>query len=208
MEAVGGHKKGFKLLSSNSEAIGQPCKGFSLIEAAIVLAVVGGVIGGIWVSAAAVIENYKVSKTAEGILTTARNIQDLISIRDSEAIGELYITNQLIAAGVFPKDWVDGTHVWADGTHANHPFGGIFYASNYINPSRADLVLVDIPRSACIKLLVKISSMEAIFRFFLIQTGEPRWSTTTYPISLDTAKTACNRSTNMLAFTISYTRNN
>lgn len=60
------HKKGFKRLPSCSEAIGRNARrGFNLIEAAIVLGVVGLVIGGIWYSAAAMYENYKVNKTVE-----------------------------------------------------------------------------------------------------------------------------------------------
>lgn len=60
------HKKGFELLRSNSETIAHKTRmGFSLVEAAIVLAVVGGVVGAIWVAAATVIENHRVNKTVE-----------------------------------------------------------------------------------------------------------------------------------------------
>lgn len=45
-----------------------PCRGFNLIETTIVLAVVGLVIGGIWVAAATVSYQMKLNKTAEGIL--------------------------------------------------------------------------------------------------------------------------------------------
>jgi len=50
--------------------------GFNLIEAAIVLAVVGGVIGTIWVSAATVYENYKVNKTVEQALMISQCIRN------------------------------------------------------------------------------------------------------------------------------------
>ena len=46
-------------------------RGFSLIEAAIVLAVVGGVIGGIWVSADNVRENYKINQLTDGLILAA-----------------------------------------------------------------------------------------------------------------------------------------
>ena len=49
-------------------------RGFSLVEAAIVLGVIGLVIGGIWYSAAKFYEDYKVNKTVEGIFSTARNM--------------------------------------------------------------------------------------------------------------------------------------
>ena len=91
MEAVGHN------LRSNSEAIAQRARrGFNLIEAAIVLAVVGGVIGGIWYSAAAMYENYKVNKTVEGIFSTARNVQNLISLKDSESLGVNQLMNDFL----------------------------------------------------------------------------------------------------------------
>lgn len=76
-------------------------RGFSLIEAAIVLAVVGLVLGGIWVAAAAMYENYKVNKTVEGIFSTARNIQNLISIRDAEAFGHPHQLSPIVARRFF-----------------------------------------------------------------------------------------------------------
>lgn len=45
-------------------------RGFSLIEAAIVLAVVGLVIGGIWAAVSTLREKYAVSQTVSGILST------------------------------------------------------------------------------------------------------------------------------------------
>lgn len=53
-------------------------KGFNLIEAAIVLGVVGLVIGGIWVAASVVNENLKINKTVEGIVLGSQNALNLI----------------------------------------------------------------------------------------------------------------------------------
>lgn len=87
-------------------------RGFSLIEAAFVLAVVGVVIGSIWYAAAKFYEDYKVSKTVEEIFSTARNIQNLISIRDAEMIGDgVNITATLLSAGSYPKNWIQGNNV-------------------------------------------------------------------------------------------------
>lgn len=49
--------------------------GFNLIEAAIVLGVVGLVIGGIWVAAAAVMESNRQSQTLKDILTITENLR-------------------------------------------------------------------------------------------------------------------------------------
>ena len=50
-------------------------RGFSLIEAAIVLAVVGGVIGAIWVAASAVIYKLQENKFSQGFLTYKSNVE-------------------------------------------------------------------------------------------------------------------------------------
>lgn len=195
-------------------------KGFNLIEAAIVLAVVGGVIGGIWVAAATVIENHRVNKTVEGILTTARNIQNLISIQDAELIGDnVNITSALNEAGVFPKDWVSGSVV-------KNPFfikGDITEVINLAVPvhsTRFFIRLGKVPQPSCIKLLVKISSIGAkavhgqisffdrINLGYIGTAGPPITYINSFPISLETAKIACNFSVVQMEFGFGYTRIN
>lgn len=68
---------GFSLSSSNSEAAGQPCKGFSLVEAAIVLAVVGFVLGGIWYAASQIRTNIQVQKVASDITLSVSKIRNM-----------------------------------------------------------------------------------------------------------------------------------
>lgn len=51
--------------------------GFSLIEAAIVLGIVGLVIGGIWVAASSVQKQQRMARELTGILTIVQNIQNL-----------------------------------------------------------------------------------------------------------------------------------
>lgn len=52
-------------------------KGFNLIEAAIVLGVVGLVIGGIWVAASAVRYQHQLAETAKGILVSVQAVRSL-----------------------------------------------------------------------------------------------------------------------------------
>lgn len=54
-------------------------KGFNLIEAAIVLGVVGFVIGGIWTAAASVRENQKIEQAMLGVLTIVKNTRRVFS---------------------------------------------------------------------------------------------------------------------------------
>lgn len=91
-------------------------RGFSLIEAAIVLGVVGLVIGGVWVSASTVRYNMKIREATNGILYTARNIQNKISTRESVEIGHNTFLNSFATGiGAYPKNWVSGSK-------ASHPF--------------------------------------------------------------------------------------
>ncbi len=49
-------------------------RGFNLVEAAIVLGVVGLVIGGIWTGAASVKQNHWISETSKGVLLSVQTI--------------------------------------------------------------------------------------------------------------------------------------
>ncbi len=184
--------------------------GFSLVEAAIVLGVVGLVIGGIWVGAGALSESYKVNKTAEGILSTSKNVQNLISARDSEAIGHVVsITQTLIDAGAFPEDWVRGSVV-------ETPLGNDMRVANaYIGlpGPRFSFYIDGVSRQHCIKLLVSltahpsssISSQRLGVGWLYVNS---HFTTTSFPITLAVAETACDSSANSLEFGFMYTRIN
>src|SRR6185369_4823894 len=88
--------------------------GFSLIEAAIVLAIVGLVIGGIWVAASAVATKMKISRTLVGLTFAVSQGQKKLPM--SMYTGS-YVWIQGsgatmgITMNIFPKDWVSGTRV-------------------------------------------------------------------------------------------------
>ncbi len=189
---------------------GRDARGFSLIEAAIVLAVVGAVIGTIWWAAAAVSENWKVNKTVEDLLLTVRNIQGFISFRDAEAIDGgniVVITSTLRDADVFPKDWVSGNTV-------TDPFGKSVAVRSYY--SSMFMISFNAPRQICSNLLVKISSLGVVHSggwgalgLKAIQVNYPDWGTTTFPVSAQQAETACTDVTNnRIYFYFPYTRQN
>ena len=156
MEAVGSHKKGFKLLRSNSKAIAHKTRmGFNLIEAAIVLAVVGGVIGGIWVSAAAVYENYKVTKIYETTTQIVGKFENLYSRMPLQPEGTwTTITNVMIATNAIPKDLVTSS------VAAETPWGGYVSIASYVYSNTWRVMirfdLSKMPDSACIKYLTRL----------------------------------------------------
>lgn len=77
-------------------------RGFSLIEAAIVLAVVGGVIGAIWWGASAVYERHKADQMASTIITSVYKTRSLFGLQGypSTINNGNNITKALIGVGV------------------------------------------------------------------------------------------------------------
>ena len=85
----------------------QRSRAFSLIEAAIVLGVIGVVIGGIWAGANSVaISNQKsdVLKTTLSIVEGIRNIYIGQTIASNTNI-----TSDMVQAGIVPAGWVNGS---------------------------------------------------------------------------------------------------
>lgn len=80
-------------------------RGFSLIEAAIVLGVVGLVIGGIWIAASAVRENLKIERTNEIITLAAKKIVTALKeVRTGTYPDGTNITTLATSIGAIPPD--------------------------------------------------------------------------------------------------------
>lgn len=194
--------------------------GFNLIESAIVLGVVGLVIGGIWVAAATMYENYKVNKTVEDLLLIVRNIQSLISKADSIAMGDRSISVAIMDADGFPKDWIRGGQI-------RHPFGGVAYAGNEVPSASKGLFrvgLMTVPPSACVKLITKLTAisamagnanaggwnagMESRTDLARVRIADPLWATDNFPVSPEMAREKCGQMTSDITFYYDYTRIN
>lgn len=98
-------------------------KGFSLIEAAIVLGVVGIVIGGIWYSAASVQQSQRINDTAAGILQIAQGARRLFSHSDYPTANNTAtnVTSTAAASGLLPGDFK-----YISGQTATSPMGAGF----------------------------------------------------------------------------------
>lgn len=182
--------------------------GFSLIESAIVLALIGVVIGGVWVAAAAMAEDRKVRETLEGVTLIAENIRTLISVADSNSLGSSYnLTSTAISAGMIPENWVSGSA-------AKNPFGGAVTIFNAAAGSDFDIRLYGLPSSVCTKLISRVSVMGGNDRKY----GPNAVATyiasvlnvyiSTFPIPPATAAVACTGGVNYFRFRFYYTRIN
>lgn len=120
-------------------------RGFNLIEAAIVLGVVGLVIGGIWVAAAAVQSNMKKSDASRGLIQIVQNVRNLYYGQSPTATAT--ITNNLIAANAIPGNFVNST------TSALNPWNGaVTVAIAGASYDQIDVAYATVPKDGCIEL--------------------------------------------------------
>ena len=80
--------------------------GFNLVEAAIVLGVVGLVIGGIWTAAAAVNEKVNINKTVQGVISICSSAPALFTTTPNGSGRNDTIALAASAAGILPADWI------------------------------------------------------------------------------------------------------
>lgn len=82
-------------------------RGFNLIEAAVVLLVVGLVIGGIWYAAASVQQSQRINNTAAGIIQIAQGARRLFSHNDYPIVASTNVDVSATAAagGLLPSDF-------------------------------------------------------------------------------------------------------
>jgi len=85
-------------------------KGFNLVEAAIVLGVVGLVIGGIWVAASSVAENQRWQQTEQGWMYYIETINKLFPKAIVASQGNIDFNQQLSMSVPPPAGWTLGTN--------------------------------------------------------------------------------------------------
>ena len=145
-------------------------KAFSLIEAAIVLGVVGLIIGGIWIGADAVYTNTKVNQTIQGIMMIDANLNRVFNGRTTvitTAIGGSVLDGMKILDGA------DGFTV-AGGT----PLPNSILLLTYESPGHSRFNFLSaggwIPTSYCIKIISRLTSSGISDRInYVWTTGAP-----------------------------------
>lgn len=140
-------------------------KGFNLVEAAIVLGVVGLVIGGIWVAASSVSHTMKVNTLYKGIVSTVINTRTLFGRNMTLPNGSAAVSDEMWSAGVYPSDafYQSGTgslsirHYMLDPANAIQTPYAVVYTQGPGQAYDFVLLLKFIDQGACIQILNKLA---------------------------------------------------
>jgi prepilin-type N-terminal cleavage/methylation domain-containing protein len=136
-------------------------RGFTLLELALVMGVIGVVIGAIWYAVGNTREAQKENDAVFELQSTATNILTLMQGRSYP--GQATITTDMINAKVIPSNFVD-----ADGVDADNPWAGAGGFMVYGNPDnkaneirRVRLSFYNVPYSGCLALLLQGTTCQA-----------------------------------------------
>lgn len=99
-------------------------KGFNLIEAAIVLGIVGLVVGGIWVAATSVYANLRSKRATDELLGIAQSVRALYATATTTGPGPVDLTGALAQANVFPGDVLTTTATLSNSSNTANPWSG------------------------------------------------------------------------------------
>jgi type II secretory pathway pseudopilin PulG len=132
-------------------------KGFTLTEAAIVLGIMGLILGAIWVAAAAVYKNMRVSTTSNQLLQIAQSIRSMhaTALTMDTSIAGTGGALLLAKAGAIPKDMLDDA---LNPTVVRDVWTGLVTIDATTVTTAGDSFKVgfpNVPRDACVDLLVR-----------------------------------------------------
>lgn len=156
-------------------------RGFNLVEAAIVLGVVGLVIGGIWVAAAAVQSNLRKSDASKGLIQIVQNVRNLYYGQTPTVTAN--ITTQLINANALPGNMINGT------AGVNPWNGSVTVSIAGASFDQVDVLFGSVPRDGCIELTSRntnISTGVGLSQILINST-----TVTTFPYLPTVAATDC-----------------
>lgn len=127
-------------------------RGFTLTEAAIVLGIVGLILGAIWVAAAAVYNNLRVSTTSNQLLQIVQSVRSMHATQNT--VGAIDAVNVAKAGGI-PKDMLDNP---TNPTTVRDVWGGnvtIAAATSVVANDSFTITFARVPQSACMDLYVR-----------------------------------------------------
>ncbi|MGE4350882.1 MAG: type II secretion system protein [Bdellovibrionales bacterium] len=182
-------------------------RGFSLSEFAIVLAIMGLVLGALWGVVAIVRENGKRQEMTQIMVVLVQNIRDFYSSRirvadKDNATDMASVTSYLLQQNVIPSDLIRTRS--ASTLVADHPWGatsasgatlseGGILVDGWSNGARFFRIqLRGLEYSSCVALTDRLSGPDMVGLYLLSINGSA--SHTTLPVSPDVAMTECVKS--------------
>lgn len=134
-------------------------KGFNLIEAAIVLGIVGLVVGGIWVAATSVYANLRAKKATDELLSIVQSVRALYSTSTSTNLGAAVdMTQQVGQANALPGDVLTTAPnaVAAGGANVTNPWGGGLAVTNFNAAGTIfQVTYSNVPSAACLDFVMR-----------------------------------------------------
>jgi len=163
-------------------------RGFNLIEAAIVLGIVGLVIGGIWVAASAVQSNVRKNDASRALIQIVQNVRAMYTGQPAPA-SATGINSLAIEAKAIPADFVKGTAIL-------NPWNGQVNIALVQSGSEVDSIEVQyasMPRDVCIELTSRNTSLSADLGLtrLTVVNGSSTVTVTTFPFTPAQASTTC-----------------
>lgn len=137
--------------------------GFNLIEAAIVLGIVGLIVGGIWAAASSAYNNMRLQSAASQVLVIAQNARNMYANNpgDSAAV----TTQNAIELGLLPQNMV------TNATTARSPWGNTVTVARGASESFMTITYSAVPQNACVGLLTRLSGTGSNSGIRTIQAG-------------------------------------
>jgi len=174
-------------------------RGLNLIELAIVMAVVGLIVGGIYIAASSVYRNVRESSTQDDMLQIVQNMRSTYGVQGLVPSGALANTN-LINAGIIPADMIQGTAL-------TNAFGGTSSLTGITGPPAAFTITIsNIPGSVCSDLAIKTTSSGQagatnIGLINIAMNGGAAVANSAFPITPDSSQSNCGTGVGSVAFT-------
>jgi len=192
----------------------QQAHGFTLIESAIVLGIVGLVVAGIWIASQALSQKAALAKANEGLIQLAQNIQNNLTITQASQIGNgTYIANTARKAGWVPADWIRNNQI-------AFPLGApLDYMSVWGPQWRVQIGLTGLTQDVCMQLITQFTSRYnssnsgsnayssgGLVDVFWYTLGGASTGTNSFPLTGTATQCPYTTNSNTLFFTFALTR--
>lgn len=164
--------------------------GFSLLEAAIVLGVVGSVVAGIWTISASTRASMQANALHQQTLNLIKNVRDYYAGR-ALPTATADITSTLRTGSVFPEEMCPANCVSGTITTVYNSYGGTATVAvpNLTAPiNQFDVTYTTVSQKGCIQLGMMLSARSSDVGLISFNAGTAR---TTFPLSLSTLTGDC-----------------